>query len=157
MVVAQRESVANIAEASHQSLGQSCVGHLADNRFGVPNSCYLIDGGHATIQCSVVCVGATMSVKNRQETRGTHRERVINAALISGKHRKVGIHHGLPFRTHSRPPPRIDAMNSPIDQFDFTITAIADSCVGISQVDNRTQPTISPTNRTQPADQACCP
>jgi hypothetical protein len=29
--------------------------------------------------------------------------------------------------------------------------------VGMSQVDNRTQPTISPTNRTQPADQACCP
>ena len=132
VVVAQRESVANIAEASHQSLGQSCVGHLAHNRVRIPNSCNLIDGSHATIQCSVVGVGATMSVKNRHETRGTHRERVINAALISRKPRKVGIHHGLPFRTHSRPPPWVDAMNSPIDQFDFTITAITDWGVGMS-------------------------
>jgi len=124
--------VANIAEASHQSLGQSCVGHLAHNRVRIPNSCNLIDGGHATIQCSVAGVGATVSVQNRHEVRGTHRERVINAAMISGKSRKVGIHHGLPFRTHSRPPPRIDAMNGPIDQFDFTISAIADSCVGMS-------------------------
>ena len=132
VVIAQRESVANIAEASHQSLGQSCVGHLTDYRVGIPNSCYLIDGGHATIQCSVAGVGATMSVQNRHETRGTHRERVINAAMISGKPRKVGIHHGFPFRTHSRPPTRVDAMNGPIDQFDFTITAIADSCVRMS-------------------------
>ena len=132
VVIAQRESMANITKASHQSFGQSCVGHLADNRVGVPNSCYLIDGGHATIQCSVARVRATMSVKNRHETRGTHRERVIYSAMISGKSRKIRIHHGLPFRTHPRPPPRIDAMNGPLDQFDFTITAIADLCVRMS-------------------------
>jgi hypothetical protein len=68
--------------------------------------------------------------------------------MIIGKPRKVGIHHGLPFRTHSRPPTRIDAMNGPIDQFDFTVSAIADLCMRMSQVDNRTQPTISPTYRT---------
>jgi hypothetical protein len=68
--------------------------------------------------------------------------------VIFGKTRKIGIHHGLPFRTHSRPPTRVDTMNSPVDQFDFTVSAIADLCMGVSQVDNRTQPTISPTNRT---------
>ena len=97
VVIAQRESVANVTKTSHQSFGQSCVGHLADDGVGVPNSCDLIDGGHATIQCSVARVRATMSVKNRHETRGSHRERVINAAMIFGKLWKVGIHHRFPF------------------------------------------------------------
>lgn len=132
VVIAQRESVANVTQASHQSFGESSVGCLAYDRIRIPNTCDLIDRSHASVQRSVARIRTTMSVQNRHVSGGSHWECVINAAMIFGKLWEVGIHHRLPFRTHSRPPPRIDAMHSTMDQFDFTIPAIADSCVGMS-------------------------